>query len=152
MIADGHSSSIGGHFGYHKTLARIQSSFTWLALRNSVKEFLRSCDVCQRFKTDCLSLVGLLRPLTIPKQVWSDVLMDFIEGLPPSNCHTVIMVVVDRLTKYVHFVPLKHPFTSKTVAKEFITYIVKLHGIPTSIVSDKDKIFVSSFWKNLFQL
>ena len=149
VIADGHSSSIGGHFGYHKTLAHIQSSFTWPALRNSVKEFLRSCDVCQRFKTDCLSPAGLLQPLAIPKHVWSDVSMDFIEGLPPSKGHTVIMVVVDRLTKYVHLVPLKHPFTAKTVAKVFITYIVKLHSVPTSIVSDRDKIFVSSFWQNL---
>ena len=78
--------------------------------------------------------------------------MDFIEGLPPSKGHTVIMVEVDRLTKYVHFIPLKHPIIAKTVAKEFITYIVKLHGIPTSIVSDRDKIFVSSFWQNFFQL
>ena len=78
--------------------------------------------------------------------------MDFIKGLPPSKGHTVIMVMVDRLTKYVHFVPLKHPLTTKTITKKFITYIVKLHGVPTSIVSDRDKIFVSSFWKNLFQL
>ena len=101
--------------------------------------------MCQRFKTDCLSPSNLLQPLAIPKQVWSDVSMDFIEGLPPSKGHTIIMVVVDRLTKYVHFVPLKHPFTANTVAKEFIICIVKLHGVPTSIVSDRDKIFVSSF-------
>ena len=102
--------------------------------------------MCQRLKTGCLSSASLLQPLAIPKQVWSDVSMDFIEGLPPSKGHTVIMVAVNRLTKYVHLVPLKHPFTAKTVAKEFLTNIVKLHGVPTSIVSDRDKTFVSSFW------
>ncbi|KAL9408368.1 hypothetical protein AB3S75_046848 [Citrus x aurantiifolia] len=78
--------------------------------------------------------------------------MDFIEGLPPSNGYTVIMVIVDRLTKYAHFVALKHPFTAITVAKAFVANVVRLHGIPTSIVSDRDKVFISSFWQALFQL
>ena len=78
--------------------------------------------------------------------------MDFIEGLPSSNGYTVIMVVVDRLTKYAHFVPLKHHFTVVIVAKAFNSHMVRLHGITTSIVSDRDKVFISSFWHTLFQL
>jgi hypothetical protein len=78
--------------------------------------------------------------------------MDFIEGLPISNGHSVIMVVVDRLSKYVHFIPLKHPFTAASVAKIFVANMVRLHGIPTSIVSDRYKVFISSFWQTLFQL
>lgn len=78
--------------------------------------------------------------------------MDFIEGLPNSNGHTVIMVVVDRLSKYAHFIPMKHPFTAAVVAKMFVANVVRLHGIPTSIVSDRDKVFISSFWQTLFKL
>ena len=84
--------------------------------------------------------------------MWTEVSMDFLEGLSPSNGHTVIMVIVDRLTKYAHFVALRHPYTAVTIAKSFIANVVRLHGIPTSIVSDRDKVFISSFWQTLFQL
>ena len=76
--------------------------------------------------------------------------MDFIEGLPKAGGMNVIMVVVDRLSKYAYFVTMKHPFSAKQVAMEFIDKIVQRHGIPKSIISDRDKIFVSNFWKELF--
>ena len=99
-----------------------------------------------------MSPMGLLLPLLVPTRVWSDISMDFIEGLPPSHGHTTIMVVVDRLTKYAHFIGLSHPYNALLVAKTFISHIMRLHGIPTSIVSDQDRVFISSFWKALFQL
>jgi hypothetical protein len=152
VLAYGHSSPVGGHFGYHKTLARIKHNFLWSGMRGMVKDYLKECDVCQRFKNDSMKPSGLLQPLPIPTRIWTDISMDFIEGLPSSNGYSVIMVVVDRLTKYAHFVALKHPFSAATVAKAFITNVVRLHGIPTSIVSDRDKVFLSSFWQALFQL
>lgn len=78
--------------------------------------------------------------------------MDFIEGLPRSEGYNSILVVVDRFTKYAHFLPLKHPFTAHQVASAVLTHVVKLHGVPASIVSDRDRIFTSGFWKALFKM
>ena len=78
--------------------------------------------------------------------------MDFITNLPNSNGYTVILVVVDRLSKYAHFTPMKADYTAKTVAEAFFHNVVKLHGMPKSIVSDRDKVFTSSFWQYLFKL
>ncbi|KAJ0490310.1 putative nucleotidyltransferase, Ribonuclease H [Helianthus annuus] len=147
-----HASPEGGHYGFHKTLAKIKQSFWWAGLKERVKLFIRECQTCQRFKSDSMQPSGLLQPLPIPTEVWTDVSMDFVEGLPCSKGFTVIMVVVDRLSKYAHFMPLKHPFTAAIVAREFVANIVRLHGLPSSIVSDRDKVFISSFWQALFKL
>jgi transposase InsO family protein len=76
--------------------------------------------------------------------------MDFIEGLPLSENKDMILVVVDRFTKYAHFISLKHPITVRTVAKSFIDHIFKYHGLPTVIVTDRDRIFTSTLWQRLF--
>jgi hypothetical protein len=89
-------------------------------------------------QTEKVHYLGLLSPLPIPNQNWTDISLDFIEGLPKSKGKDVILVVVDRLTKYAHFIPLSHPYTVNNVADMFMENIIKLHGPPASIISDTE--------------
>lgn len=147
-----HSTPIGGHSGIQQTYQRIKKLFIWKGLKHDVENFVRQCSVCQQAKHEHCGTPGLLNPLKRPEKPWDDITMDFIEGLPKSNGYNAILVVVDRYTKYAHFLPLRHPFTAPQVAKLFMDHVVKLHSIPLSIVSDRDKIFTSSFWRELFKL
>ena len=78
--------------------------------------------------------------------------MDFVEGLPPSGGKNCILVIVDRFSKYAHFIPMAHPFTAFTEAKTFISNVYRLHGLPLSIISDRDKVFTGQLWQELFRL
>lgn len=147
-----HDAATGGHSGYPVTLARVKQHFAWPGMRRTIKEFVRTCSICQQAKPDRACYPGLLQPLPIPSQPWELATMDFIDGLPPSGRYNCIMVVVDKLTKYSHFVPLVHPFTAQIVAQQFMDHIYKHHGMPRYIISDRDPLFTSRFWQHLFKL
>lgn len=147
-----HSSAIGGHSGAKVTYQRLANHFAWKGMKNDVAEFIRQCQVCQQAKHTNSLPAGLLQPLPVPEGVWRDLSMDFVEGLPKSQGYNVIMVVMDRFTKFPHFIAVKHPYTAPTIAQLFMDNIVKLHGLPQSIITDRDTIFVSSFWKEHFKL
>ena len=119
-------------------------------MKQDVSTFVIECDVCQCNKRENVKAPGTLQLLLIPPSIWRDISMDFIAGLPKSGNKSVIMVVVDRLSKYVHFCALQHPFTAATVAQIFMDNIFKLHGMPHSIVSDQDPTFTNNFWKAFF--
>ena len=108
------------------------------------------CVTCQRFKAGNSAPAGLLQPLPLPTSLFTDLTMDFIEALPTSQGKNTILVVVDRLSKFAHFMALSHPFTAKTVAKVFLNSVFKLHGLPNRIVSDRGSVFMGAFWKDLF--
>jgi hypothetical protein len=110
------------------------------------------CDTCQCNKGETVKPPGTLQPLSLPPTIWMDISMDFIVGLPKSGNKSVIMVVVDRLSKYSHLCSLQHPFTTSTMAQIFMDNIFKLHGMPHSIVSDCDPTFTNNFWQELFRL
>lgn len=152
IIAAMHSSPIGGHSGAKAAFHRVKRLFCWKGIRSDVNDFVRQCSICQQAKHELLHSPGLLQPLPIPAGAWTDLTMDFIEGLPKSDSYDTILVVVDRLTKVAHFLPLKHPLTAQQVARSFLDHIVKLHGVPNTIVTDHDRIFLSAFWKELFHL
>lgn len=147
-----HESPIRGHSGFHKTLQRVKADFYWQGLRSFVRNYVKECDICPQMKREIVSPAGLLQPLPIPEKNWTNIAMDFIEGLPCSHGYEVIMIIVDHLSKYAHFLPLSHPYRVTSVAKLFLDNVFKLHGMPLSSVNDRDPVFTSAFWKELFRL
>jgi hypothetical protein len=141
-----------GHEGVQKTLQWLRASFFTPGDNKLVRDYIRGCVVCQRHKTEHPHLAGLLQPLVVSTSVWSDIAMDFVEGFPKISGKLVILTVVDRFFKSVHFIPLGHPYSTASVAKAFFDSIVRLHGLPMSIVSDRDPVFTSNMWKGLFRL
>lgn len=152
MLQEFHSSPQGGHSGFLRTYKRIAANVYWPGIKGMIQEFVKSCDTCQRHKYLASSPGGLLQPLPIPEVIWDAISMDFVTGLPKSKGCEAILVVVDQLSKFSHFIPLKHPYTARVIAKVFAKEIIRLHGIPSSIVSDRDPIFMSHFWREIFKL
>jgi hypothetical protein len=140
------------HEGVQKMLQRLRSSFYTPHDTKLVREFVRGCSVCQHNKTEHLHPTGLFQPLPVPDAVWMDISMDFVEGFPKVGGKSVVMTVVDRLSKYAHLFPLGHPYSATSVAKAFFDQVVRLHGVPASIISDRDPIFTNTIWQELFRL
>ncbi|XP_047268023.1 uncharacterized protein LOC124898416 [Capsicum annuum] len=134
------------------TTWRLQSLFYWKSLLQDVRSFVQQYDICQRNKYNAAAYLGYLKPLPIRKGVWTDVCLDFIKGLPKSNGKDVILVVVDRLSKYGHFLCLHHPYTTQSIAQCYLDHVFKLHGILVTMTSDRDLVFLSSFWQERFTL
>ena len=144
-----------GHEGVQKTLHRLRADFYIPRDRVLVQDWVRSCTTCQKNKTKMLQPTGLLQPLKVSSQVWADISMDFIKGLPKVGGKSVILTVVDRFSKYAHFIALGHPYTATTVAWAFFDGIVRIHGFPLSMISDRDPCLpgtcggISSGWPAL---
>ena len=141
-----------GHEGVQRTLHRLRRDFHFPNMKQVVQDYVRECPTCQRHKSEHLHPAGLLLPLPIPQGVWTDVALDFVEALPRVRGKSVILTVVDRFSKYCHFIPLAHPYSAESVAQAFFAEIVRLHGVPQSLVSDRDVVFTSKFWKEIMRL
>nr|KAJ0205923.1 hypothetical protein LSAT_V11C500259630 [Lactuca sativa] len=150
LLEEFHSYTMGGHSGITATIHQINASFFWPHLKKEVTKFIKECITCQQTKYSTQQPYGLLQALPIPNQVWEEISMDFITHLPPSNGKTSIWVIVDRLTKFSHFITLPSHSTAASLATLFLQQIYRLHGIPKTILSDRDPIFLSQFWKELF--
>lgn len=145
-----HDSALGGHSGFHATQQRLSRLFYWKGMQAMVRAYVRDCLVCQQCKYDTSAYPGLLQPIEIPSKFWSVLTMDFIIGLPKSQGYSVIYVVVDKLSKFAHFMALKHPYTATSVANSLMNNVTSIYGIPEKIISDRDPAFLSNFWKALF--
>lgn len=108
----------------------------WKGLNHDVREYVRSCSICQQAKYVTQPPAELLQPLPIPTQIWQDIMMDFVTGLPLSHGYSVIMVVIDRLSKFAYFIPLPASHTTHMVADVLVQNVLKIHGIPRTIVSN----------------
>ena len=146
-----HASAVGGHSGALVTHNCIKKMFYWPHMKKNIQDYVVACAVCQQAKTE-VSYPRLLQPLVVPDYAWQVLSMDFIEGLPSSESFNCILVVVDKFSKYTHFIKLTHPFTALKVAKLFMDSVYKLHGMPQAIISDRDKIFTRQLWQDLFRL
>ena len=127
-----------GHVGRTKTLELLRRIATWPHIFNDVKKYVQQCSSCQRNKPSHQLPHGLLQPLEIPDNRWQSIAIDFITGLPKSNGIDAIMTVTDRLTKMVHLLPTQSSATASDIASLFFRQIVRFHGIPKDIVSDRD--------------
>ncbi|CAI7908185.1 unnamed protein product [Closterium sp. NIES-53] len=153
LLEEFHDVLYAGHFGSNKTLAGIVKVYYWPHMANDVQKFVTSCDTCQRMKSSKQKKAGLLQPLPVPEQPWQVVSLDFITGLPPTNAgHDAILVVIDKFSKMGHFIPTHTTARTEETAQLFLKHIISQHGIPTTLISDRDPKFTSKFWKELMSL
>ena len=146
IIRELHSSPYAGHVGMHRTEVLISRYFYWPGMQNEIRAYVGGCVICQRNKARTAAKAGKLQPLPVPTGIWEDISMDFV-GPPPktSRQHDYIQVVVDRLSKMAHFLPCKSNIDGTGVAELFVERIWSLHGLPTSVVTDRGSPFLNAF-------
>lgn len=148
-----HDSPMSGHGGIKKTLELISRDFWWSNMTKDIEDYIRGCERCQKTKAVQLKPGGLLFPHIIPQSPWAEISMDFITHLPKSqNGNDSILVIVDKLTKYLHCFAIKEKISSQETAALFFERIVTLHGLPSKIISDRDTRFTSNFWRELMRI
>lgn len=149
LLQEHHDSPSAGHPGRAKTLELLTRTYYWPTMRKYVDQYVQNCHLCRQSKATRSSPQGVLRPLPIPTEPWTDLSMDFVTGLPDSNGANAILVVVDRLTKMRHLIPCTEEINAPALADLFVEYVWKIHGLPETIVSDRGTQFTSDFWKSL---
>ncbi|MGL6248430.1 MAG: DDE-type integrase/transposase/recombinase, partial [Culicoidibacterales bacterium] len=142
-----HDKPTAGHLGAKKTLKELSMEFYWPRMTVDVQQYVASCLRCQSAKSLCQKPAGLLQPIETPTRRWESISMDFIVALPrTNNDNDCIFTVVDRVSKMAHFIPIQTTANAEKLAEVFTAQILRLHGIPKVIISDRDTRFTSEFW------
>ena len=150
ILEEAHSGSFAIHLGSTKMYQDLKMSFWWFGMKRDVSEFVTKCMVCQRIKAEHQVPSRLLQPIRIPEWKWDRITLDFLVGLPLTRRkHDSVWVVIDRLTKLDHFLSVRTDYSLDKLAELYIKEIVRLHGIPISIISDRDPRFTLRFWGKL---
>ncbi|WVZ49538.1 hypothetical protein U9M48_000886 [Paspalum notatum var. saurae] len=143
ILSEAHDTAYSIHPGSTKMYYDLKERFWWYGMKRAVAEYVAICDTCQRVKVEHQRPAGLLQPLKVPEWKWKEITMDFIVG------YNSIWVVVDRLTKVAHFIPINTTYSGAKLAELYISRIVCLHGVPKKIISDRGLQFTSRFWEQL---
>ncbi|KAI2646957.1 Transposon Tf2-9 polyprotein [Labeo rohita] len=140
------------HPGVQRTITFIARAFWWRTLRRDVQLYVQACNICAHSKTTNTPSTGELQPLPIPKRPWLHISIDFVTGLPESQGKNTILTIVDRFSKAVHLVALTGLPSAKTTAELILEHVVRLHGFPKDIVSDRGPQFTAKFWQAFCRL
>jgi hypothetical protein len=147
IITEAHE--VLGHFGSCKMAEYVRRNYWWPTMVADIAKFCATCSICQVVKTSNQQLQGLLHPMPVPHQPWESIGMDFVGPFPESRGFDYLWVVICRLTSMVHLIPVNITIKASELAYLFLAQIMWLHGMPSSIVSDRDSKFTSKFWQEL---
>jgi len=138
IMDEAHLSKLSIHPGSSKMYQDLKSHFWWTKMKKEIAAYVACCDTCCRVEVIHMKPVGLLQPLSVPEWKWEEVSMDFITSLPTTRKgNDSIWVIIDRLTKSAHFIPVKTRYRPPEYVDLYLAEIVKLHGIPRTIISDR---------------
>ena len=155
IISEMHDTPLYGHGGTAKTKRHVEKLFWWPRMVQDIGAYVKNCPSCQVNKSSTQKPAGLLQPLPVPSETWQVVTMDYIMALPRTlNGHTALLVVVDKLSisKMTHLIPTTVQVTGEETARLYVDHVVKLHGVPQAIVSDRDKRFTGQFASTLCKI
>jgi hypothetical protein len=146
ILNEAHESPLSIHPGSTKMYQDLCQRFWWTGMKREIAQYVAECDVCRRVKAEHQRPARVFQPLSIPEWKWDEIGMDFITRFPKTQkSNNAIWVVVDRLSKVAHFIPIHEDITSTQLAELYISRIVTLHGLPKKIISDRGSLFTSRF-------
>ena len=153
LVSELHSVPYAAHPGVQRTIGQVRRYFWWKGMAGDIREFVEACPICQLEKSDHTQKKGSLQSLAIPEAKWQEVSVDFVTDLPPtSSGEDSIMTVVDRATKMVHLIPCRKTTSAGEAARLYWQHVVKLHGVPRAIHTDRGAQFIGRWWREIWTL